>query len=233
MVGGGKAREKADPGPGLPNGPTSTGLSVERTSQPGGESPQLSSGRLRYLQRKGVEYLLSGKRVGVRREQERETPVSGLKASEGRALWKNLRHHTRSQSLGSEVCCPPASDTLLSSSLKQYVHTDTASWRRKHTKDAHMTHARHTHPVPWLTRALVVSGLISGPDGQGLGLPESRGPKEMEHMHPSLLSPRPSLGKAKARARRTLIAPRIKAPTFQASLILERGMGTGLCPGRQ
>lgn len=68
------------------------------------ESPRLSSGRSGYLQRKGVEYLLSGKRVGVRREQERETPVSGLEASEGRALWKNLRHHTRSQSLGSKVC---------------------------------------------------------------------------------------------------------------------------------
>lgn len=96
-----------------------------------------------------------------------------------------------------------------------------------------MTHAHRTHPAPWLTRSLVVSGLISGPDGRGPGLPESRGPKEMEHVHPSPPSPRPSLGRAKARARRTLIAPRIKAPTFQASLILGRGMGTGLCPGRQ
>lgn len=49
-------------------------------------------------------------------------------------------------------------------------------------------------------------------------------------MHPSLLSPRQSLGKSKARARRPLIAPKIKAPTFQASLIYRKRDGNWFLP---
>lgn len=88
-----------------------------------------------------------------------------------------------------------------------------------------------THGLCWLTLArALVNGLISGPDGQGLGSPENRGPMKMEHMHPSLLSPRQSLGKAKARARRPLIAPRIMAPTFQAPLIHVKRDGNWFMP---
>lgn len=155
-------------------------------------------------------------------KEEREPQDLALNASEGRALWKNLSHQAQGFNLWEAGGCSPSSlDTLLSNSLKQYVHTDTASWRRKNTKDAHTPHAHHTHPCAPLVDTpapALVRGLFSGPDG----LPEKRGPKEMEHMHPSLLSPRQSLGKAKARARRPLIAPRIKAPTFQASLIYRK-----------
>lgn len=62
---------------------------------------------------------------------------------------KNLSHQAQGFNLWEAGGCSPSSlDTLLSNSLKQYVHTDTASWRRKNTKDAHTPHAHHTHPCP-------------------------------------------------------------------------------------
>lgn len=184
------------------------------------------------MTKEGVESLLWKRGGGG--EGGEGTPGSGLNASEGRALWKNLSHQAQGFNLWEAGDCSPSSlDTLLSNSLKQYVHTDTASWRRKNTKDTHTPHAHHTHPCPPLAHTpapALVRGLLSGPDGQGLGLPEKRGPKEMGHVHPSLLSPRQSLGKAKARARRPLIAPRIKAPTFQASLIYIKRDGNWFLP---
>lgn len=134
VVGSGKAREKADPGPECTQwSDTPAGLSVERTPQgcPG-------RGRWRSLQRRGRNTSNLGRALGPERSEERDTPASGLKASEGRALWGNLSHQAQGLDLREAGgCSPPSSDTLLSNSLKQCVHTDAASWRRKNTRDAH------------------------------------------------------------------------------------------------
>lgn len=75
--------------------------------------------------------------------------MSGLKASEGRALWESLGHQEQGFNLWEAGgYSPPSSDALLSNSLKQNIHTDTASWKRKKIQDAHVTHTHHTHPCP-------------------------------------------------------------------------------------
>ena len=55
--------------------------------------------------------------------------------------------------------------------------------------------------------------------------------KGVKRVHPSPLSPHQSLGKAKAWSRRSPIAPRMKALTFQALLRVQRGTGIRLCWG--
>lgn len=208
-------------GPGLPDGLTPAGLGVGRTSRPGRES-RLSSGRLAIDKgRGGIPPMEEGWGEGI--------PGSGLNASEGRALWKNLSHQAQGFGLWEAGGCSPTSlDPLLSNSLKQYVHTESASWRRKkYKRHTHTPHAHHTRQCPrWLTlRSRPGEGAtLSGPEGRSPGgLPENRGPEEMEHVHPSLPSPRQGLGKAKARARRPQIA-------FQASLMWRKRGGNWFLP---
>lgn len=144
---------------------------------------------------------------------------------------------TRFHSLGSRALLPASLDILLSNSLKQNVHTDTASWRRENTKDVHITHVCHTHPCPPLARWSRAEWAASFSCWELMAEPwacqKIREAKGMEHA-PLPLSPRQSLGKAMAkaniRARRPLIAPRIKASTFQPSLLHIKRDGNWLMP---
>lgn len=143
---------------------------------------------------------------------------------------------TRFRSLGSEGCSRfrHSLDSLLSNPPKQNAHTDAASRRRKNPKDTHAAHAGHTHARPPLARW--GCGKRTAPFSSRELMAESwacqkiRGPQGMEHAHPSPLSPRQSLGKAKARARKPLFAPKIKVPTFQASLRHIKRDGTWFMP---
>lgn len=82
-------------------------------------------------------------------------PGSGLNASEGRALWKNLSHQAHGLSLWEAGDCSPSSlDTLLSNSLKQHVHTDRYSFLEEKNYKTHT----HTLPVP-TTRTHAPRGL--------------------------------------------------------------------------
>lgn len=95
---------------------------------------------------------------------------------------------TRFHSLGSRARLPASLDTLLSNSLKQNVHTDTASWRRENTKDVHITHVFHTHPCPPLARWSRGEWAASFSSWEMMAEPwacqKIRGPKGMEHVHP-------------------------------------------------
>lgn len=59
-------------------------------------------------------------------------------------------------------CSPPSSDALLSNSLKQNVHTDTASWKRKTTRRTRHPHPPH-EPIPCRLKHLP----LQGPQGGG------------------------------------------------------------------
>ena len=129
MVGSRKARKKVDPGPGSAQwSKTLSGLSVDRTS-PGLSGVGVGGGEgLRYLQKKGWNTSYPGRELGPVVNEEREIPASGLKASEGRALWRHLSHQAQGFNFQkARGCSPPSLDILLSNSMKQYVHTHAAS----------------------------------------------------------------------------------------------------------
>lgn len=149
VVGSGKARE-VDPGPGCTRGSdTPAGLSVERTPQgcPGW-------GRWRSLQRRGWNTSHTGRALGPVRKEEREIPASGLKASEGRALWRNLSHQAQDFNFReARGCLPPSSDTF---QLPETVCPHRCSFleEKEYKRRTRYPHP-HTHHVPhWLTRSL-------------------------------------------------------------------------------
>lgn len=138
-------------GPGLPDSLTlrwpRCGEDIQTRKSPG-----LASGRLDTDKGRGGTSPME--ETGGKWGRGEGIPGSGLNASEGRALWKNLSHQAHGFSLWEAGGCTPSSlDTLLSNSLKQYVHTDTASWR-KSTKDTLPMPTTRTHAPRWLTHLL-------------------------------------------------------------------------------
>lgn len=144
MVGSGKAREKADPGPGSAEwSDTLPGLQCGENIQTERESLGCPVGD-EGIYKDGVEQLPSGKRAGVSGDGGKGDP--GLWPEDLRrkgTLEEPWSPSTRFHSLGSRALLPASLDTLLSSSLKQNVHTDTASWRGENIHDIHITHVPH------------------------------------------------------------------------------------------
>lgn len=127
----------------------------------------------------------------------------------------------------------PSSDTLLSNSLTQNVHTDTASWRRKYT------HVRHIHPCPLQAPTLALACgegpaplSCMGANGWAPRLARKGGGQKQGACTPTPLGPQTGSREDRGQGNETPDCSKDKErfPTFQTSRVHIKRDGNWLTP---